>query len=131
MRQHHLLAGTALAVLVLGSAAASAGPSFTPNTPIWSNLAGVEQFLPGNNSGFSATSGATGCDATGICATGGEGNWGVGYLTHIDVGIKTIPGVEINDGGTNLFSNGQAGGNAITFMFYGVSNYPFAGGTQN
>lgn len=114
-------ATAAMGAVVLGMAIspASAVP-ITPSPPLYMKFSGVEQFLPGGT-GYTATSGATGCDVTGICASGDEQNWGVGYVTTIDNGAVGNPHVTIVDnGGAPLFTNGA--GPQITFMFHGVGD---------
>jgi PEP-CTERM motif-containing protein len=130
MRRLHLATGAAMAVLLLGSGVASAGPVFTPQSPYLAQIVGVEQFIPVNNDGFLATSGGTGgdCSGCGVAPGSTEGNWGVGYINKLDIGAITQPGVNVSDTGAPIFINGvptanNPGGTAqITYMFYGLTN---------
>jgi len=110
---------------VLGGPAAAA-PVFTPGI-FSAQYFGLEQFSPTNSTGV-GTSGGTGCDVTGVCAAGGEGSWGVGYISKLDAGSVGTTGVSVNDTGVPIFVNGLAtvnnpGGTAqITYMFRGINN---------
>ena len=128
MRVRHLLAGTALATLALGSPVAWAVPS-PPAGPIYAQYTGVEEFSASNNTtgNFPAISGPTAVPPdcpTCVPVTPGatEGNWGVGVISHMDFGVG-VANRDVFDTGVPFFTNtGAAPGPQITFMFYGVTN---------
>ena len=125
------LAGTALAVTLVGGAAtALAAPIALPTGPIFGKYLGVEQVAPGNNtvgvgSPFPATSGTTGADCAGCVnenlTTDKEGTFGVFVIDTLQAGSVITPHQDIAQSGFPFFVNGQNGGNQITGFFYGTN----------
>ena len=139
MRQHHLLAGTALiTALLAGSGLASATPfPGAPTGPIQIHLNDDEQFSATNSLPYAA-----------INTPGNEGNWGIFEVSSIQQGTVLSPiGSDIQGGGATVFVNGQNGGEQILGIFYGIhvdsvgttslasggvlDLYGFTGSTQN
>ena len=131
MRTYPKLAGTALAVTLVGGAAtALAAPIVLPTGPIFGKYLGVEQVAPGNNtvgvgSPFPATSGTTGADCAGCVnenlTTDKEGTFGVFVIDTLQAGSVITPHQDIAQSGFPFFVNGQNGGNQITGFFYGTN----------
>jgi hypothetical protein len=102
------------AAAVLTGATVMAAPITLPVSPLFVQYTSNEQFSLSNS--IHST------DATTNLPTS-EGNWGILQISSIEKGTAQNPrGTDIQGGGANVFVNGQAGGNQITGIFYGVQN---------
>lgn len=101
------------AAAVLTGATVMAAPITLPVSPLFIQYTSNEQFSLSNKI-FSTTPTGTPTE---------EGNWGILQISSIEKGTAQNPrGTDIQGGGVNVFFNGQAGGNQITGIFYGVQN---------
>jgi hypothetical protein len=101
------------AAAVLTGATVMAAPITLPVSPLFVQYTSNEQFSL-SNSIQTTTPGGTPTT---------EGNWGILQISSIEKGTAQNPrGTDIQGGGANVFVNGQAGGNQITGIFYGVQN---------
>jgi hypothetical protein len=103
------------AAAMLTGATVMAAPITLPVSPLFIQYTNDEQFSI-SNSILSTT-------PTGTSTK--EGNWGILQITTIAKGTAQTPsGSDIQGGGALVFTDGQAGGNQITGIFYGVQNNP-------
>jgi hypothetical protein len=100
------------AAAVLTGATVMAAPITLPVSPLFIQYSSNEQFSLSNS-----------IQTTGPAGPTTEGNWGILQISSIEKGTAPNPrGSDIQGGGANVFFNGQAGGNQITGIFYGVQN---------
>lgn len=101
-----LLPNIALAAAVMTSTSVIAVPITLPSGPLFFSLTSAGQFSATNS------------------INGSEGLWGIMQIASIDKGTVVPPvGSDINSG-TTFFTDGQAGGNQITGMYYGIKINP-------
>ena len=101
------------AAAVLTGATAMASPITLPVSPLFIQYTNDEQ--------FSLTNSIHSTDATTGAVTS-EGNWGILQISSIVKGTALSPlGSDIQGGGANVFTDGGAGGNQITGIFYGTT----------
>jgi hypothetical protein len=102
---------------VLTGATVMAAPITLPVSPLFIQYTNDEQFSISNQI-HSTVPGQPQTQTS-------EGNWGILQITSIAKGTaQTPPGSDIQGGGALVFTDGQAGGNQITGIFYGVQNNP-------
>jgi hypothetical protein len=105
------------AAVVLTGATVMAAPITLPVSPLFIQYTNDEQFSISNQI-HSTVPGQPQTQTS-------EGNWGILQITSIAKGTaQTPPGSDIQGGGALVFTDGQAGGNQITGIFYGVQNNP-------
>jgi hypothetical protein len=98
---------------VLTGATVMAAPITLPKSPLFIQYTNNEQFSLSNS--IKSTNATTG-------AVTSEGNWGILQISQIVRGTALPPlGSDIQGGGATVFTNGQAGGNQITGIFYGTT----------
>lgn len=108
------------AAAVLTGATVMAAPITLPVGPLFVQYTGNEQFSVSNS--------IQSIDATTGLPTS-EGNWGILQISSIVRGTALPPlGSDIQGGGANVFTDGQAGGNQITGIFYGTNIIAGSGG---
>jgi hypothetical protein len=109
------------AAAVLTGATVMAAPITLPVGPLFIQYTNDEQFSISNQI-HSTVPGQPQTQTS-------EGNWGILQISSIVKGTAQNPlGTDIQGGGANVFTDGQAGGNQITGIFYGVHNNPVTPG---
>jgi hypothetical protein len=102
-----LLSRIVFATAVMTSTSVLAVPITLPPGPLFFSLTSAGQFSATNS------------------INGSEGLWGIVQISSIDKGTVVPPaGSDIGPSGTPVFTDGQAGGNQITGMYYGIKINP-------